>query len=414
VKAAGYGLANIELQVTATKDTVYEIGSISKQFASEAVMLLVEDGRLGLDDPVNKYLPANTPESWKAVTVRQVMNHTAGLKDWTEIKEFSYRREYSAAEFIDLIRSAPLQYSPGTDWAYTNTGPPLLGIVVEKISGMSYEQFVTDRIFKPLGFPTFRFRHQDEIVQDRASGYVLADKKLKNGEPFRPRVIAPSGGVVASAVDLARWFTAVLEGKLVKPESLEKMLAPVRLADGRRANHGFAFFTDSFNGHKMVHHHGSTVGGFGSVVRYFPGERVTIAVMGNLEDGGWGPENISQRIANFYIPGASISGLKAQSGGDSRFRQLLQDIADSKPSDMLAATYANRINIAFRSQIGANLKGSKSFAYLGEETIGENHFILDPTLIKAVYFKLTTGERTVYYTFRVNGEGKVGFIVVAE
>lgn len=416
IKAAGYGFANVELNVPATKDTVYEIGSISKQVASEAVMLLVEDGKLSLDDPINKYLPDNAPDSWKAITLRQLLNHTAGLKDWTEIKEFSYRREYTGEEFIDLVKGAPLQYVPGTSWAYTNTGPPLLGIIVERASGVPYEQFVTERVFKPMGFSTFRFRRQDEIVPNRASGYQLADGKLKNGEPFRPRVIAPSGGVLASAVDLAGWFTAVLEGKLVKRASLDQMLAPVRLADGRRVTHGFAFFTDSFNGHKMIFHHGSTVGGFGSVVRYYPNEKLTVAVIGNVEDGGWGPEYISLRVANFYIPGAYLGGLKEQPDTkvSATFSKLLRDIADGTNSDMLTSSYAGRISADFRKGLAENLKSLKTFSYLGEETIGEDHFILDPTLVKAVHYKLVSGGKTVYYTFRVDKDGKVGFIVVTE
>mgnify|MGYP001581418435 FL=1 len=100
IRATGYGFANLELQVLANKDTVYEIGSNSKQMASEAVMLLVEDGKINLDDSIRKYLPANAPATWQKITVRNLLNHTSGLKDWTEIKEFSYRREYSAEEFI--------------------------------------------------------------------------------------------------------------------------------------------------------------------------------------------------------------------------------------------------------------------------------------------------------------------------
>ncbi len=115
VRASGYGFANLELQVPATKDTVYEIGSISKQFASEALMLLVEDGKINLDDPINKYLPSNAPETWRKITVRNLLNHASGLKDWTEIKEFSYRREYTAEEFIDLVKSASLLFEPNFD-----------------------------------------------------------------------------------------------------------------------------------------------------------------------------------------------------------------------------------------------------------------------------------------------------------
>ncbi len=417
IRAAGYGLANIELNVAATKDTVYEIGSISKQFTSEAVMLLVEDGKIDLDDAINKYLPANAPDTWRSVTVRNLLNHTSGIKDWTELKDFSYRREYTSEEFVDLVKGPPLQFAPNANWAYSNTGLPLLGIIVEKVSGMPFETFVTKRIFTPLGFPTLRFRHQGEIVANRASGYQVKDGKITTGEPFRPRVIAPSGGAMASAVDLAGWFTAVLEGKLLKQASLEQMLAPVKLADGRSVTHGFAFFTDSFNGRKMIFHHGSTVGGFGSVVRYYPSERLTIAIIGNVEDGGWGPEYLSHRVANHYIKGAYIGGLTEQSdpGTNAKYRELLQNIADNKPSDLMAATYPAKISADFRKNLAENLKsGVRSFAYLGQDQVNENHFVLDPTLVKFVHYKLTTGSRTVFYTFRLDKYGKVGFIVVTE
>lgn len=417
VRAAGYGLANVELKTAATKDTVYEIGSISKQFTSEAVMLLVEDGKINLDDPINKYLPANAPDTWKAVTVRNLLNHTSGIKDWTELKDFSYRREYTSEEFVELVKGAPLQFVPNTNWAYSNTGLPLLGIIVEKASGMAFEEFVAKRIFAPLGFPTIRFRHQEDVVANRASGYQLKDGKITNGEPFRPRVIAPSGGAMASAVDLGLWFSSVLEGKLLKPSSLEQMLAPVELADGRSVTHGFAFFTDSFNGRKMIFHHGSTVGGFGSVVRYYPSERLTIAIIGNVEDGGWGPEYISHRLANTYIKGAYIGGLteRPDPGTSAKYRELLQNIADNKPSDLMAVTYPAKISADFRKNLTDCLKsGVKTFAYLGEEPVTENHFVLDPTLAKFVHYKLVTGLKTMFYTFRLDKDGKVGFIVATE
>ena len=140
VKAAGYGFANLELRVPATPDTVYEIGSISKQFAAEAVMLLVEDGKLNLNDPINKYLPPNAPATWQNITVRNLLNHTSGLKDWTELKDFSYRREYSAEEFVALVSPFPLQYQPNDNWSYSNTNLPLIGIIVECASGKPLAQ----------------------------------------------------------------------------------------------------------------------------------------------------------------------------------------------------------------------------------------------------------------------------------
>ncbi len=413
IRATGYGVANLETQAPATKDTVYEIGSISKQFASEAVMLLVEDGKLNLDDGIRKYLPANAPETWQKITVRNLLNHTSGLKDWTEIKEFSYRREYSAEEFIDLVRSFPLVFQPTENWGYSNTNLPLIGIIVEKASGRSFEDFVNDRIIRPLDFPSIRFKHQEDVVANRAAGYVLRNGEWKNGEPFRPKVIAPSGGILASAVDLARWWEAVLQGRVVKQTSLEQMLMPAKISDGRSVSHGFAFFTNTFGGHKSIFHNGSTVGGFGSGVYYFPAEKITIAIIGNLEDGGFGAEYIYKRLANSYIPGAFSGGLKEVS--DTKRTQvdlqILKDIADSKTPETLSANFAAKVSAAFRKQLAENLKLMKSFAYLGNEKIGKDHFMLDGAATEFFRYKMTLAGKAVYYHFRMNKDGKIGWII---
>lgn len=416
IKATGYGSANLELQAPATKDSVYEIGSISKQFASEALMLLVEDGKLNLDDPIRKYLPANAPEIWQKITVRNLLNHTSGLKDWTEIKEFSYRREYSPEEFVDLVKGFPLGFQPGDNWLYSNTNLPLIGIIVERASGKSFEDFVNERIVKPLNFPSIRFKHQEDVVPDRATGYVLRNGVWKNGEPFRPRIIAASGGILANVVDLARWWEAVMNGRVVKLSSLDQMLKPTKLNDGRSVAHGFAFFTDVFNGHKLVQHFGSTVGGFGSIVRYYPKEKVTVAVIGNLEDGGFGAEYIAKRVADHYIPGAFADGMKEVIDSDQTARalQILRDIANGKSPNEMSANFAAKVSDAFRKQLTDNLKQMRSFAYLGREKITTDHFMLDATAAEFVRYRMTLAGKNVYYYFRMNKEGKIGWIVFEE
>ncbi|MFN0140489.1 MAG: serine hydrolase domain-containing protein [Pyrinomonadaceae bacterium] len=416
IRANGYGFANLELKVPATKDTVYEIGSISKQFAAEAVMLLVEEGKINLDDSIAKYLPANAPQIWQKITVRNLLNHTSGLKDWTEVKEFSYRREYSPEEFIDLVKSFPLTFQPNDNWLYSNTNLPLIGTIVERASGKPFEEFVIERILKPLNFPSFRFNQQEDVVADRAAGYVLRNDVWKNGEPFRPRVIAPSGGVLASAVDLARWWEAVLQGRLVKPASLEQMLKPAKLNDGRSVSHGFSFFTNTFNGYKFIFHAGSTVGGFGSMVYYFPKDKLTVAVIGNLEDGGFGAEYIAKRVFNFYIPGTYVGGLKEviDVNQTQTNLQILKAIADRKNPESLSANFASRMPETFRKQLGENLKQMKAFAYIGNEKIGENHFMLDAAAAEFFRYKMTLANKTVYYHFRMNKDGKIGWIIFEE
>lgn len=416
IKATGYGFANLELQAPATKDSVYEIGSISKQFASEALMLLVEDGKLNLDDPIRKYLPANAPETWQNITIRNLLNHTSGLKDWTEIKEFSYRREYSPEEFIDLVKGFPLGFQPGDNWLYSNTNLPLIGIIVERASGQSFEDLVNERVIKPLNFPSIRFKHQEDVVPDRATGYVLRNGVWKNGEPFRPRVIAASGGILANVVDLARWWEAVMNGRVVKQSSLDQMLKPTKLNDGRSVAHGFAFFTDTFNGHNLIQHFGSTVGGFGSIVRYYPREKVTVAVIGNLEDGGFGAEYIAKRVADHYIPGAFADGIKEVIDSDQTAKalQILRDIADNKSPKEMSANFAAKVSDAFRKQLDNNLKQMRSFAYLGREKITTDHFMLDATAAEFVRYRMTLAGKNVYYYFRMNKEGKIGWIMFEE
>lgn len=418
IRATGYGIANLESQAAATADTVYEIGSISKQLASEALILLVEDGKVNLDDPIKKYLPANAPETWQKITVRNLLNHTSGLKDWTEVKEFSYRREYTPEEFIDLVKAFPLVFEPNENWGYSNTNLPLIGVIVERASGKSFEDFVTERILTPLALPSMRFKHQEDVVKNRAAGYALRNGEWKNGEPFRPKIIAASGGILATAVDLAKWWEAVLQGRVVKQSSLDQMLAATRLKDGRSVAHGFAFFTDVFNGHKLVQHFGSTVGGFGSIVRYYPKEKVTVAVIGNLEDGGFGAEYIAKRVVDQFIPGAFADGMKEvpddTPNQTQKALQILRDIADNKSPGEMSSNFAAKVPEAFRKQVGENLKQMSAFRYLGREKIGVDHFMLDVTADEFVRYRMTLPRKNVYYYFRMNKEGKIGWIVVEE
>ena len=255
-------------------------------------------------------------------------------------------------------------------------------------------------------------------MPDRATGYVIREGVLKNGEPFRPRVIAASGGILANAADLARWWEAVLKARVVKRASLDEMLAPVKLTNGSTVAHGFAFFTDTFNGHKMIQHFGSTVGGFGSIVRYYPAEDITVAVIGNLEDGGFGAEYIAKRVADFYIPGAFAAGMKEERevvpGLTKLHLRALMDIAESKPSDQISASYAAKISDTFRKQTAANLQQIVKFSFLGREKITNDSFVLDPTLSEVYHYKMQLQKSSVYYHFRMDKDGKIGWIVFEE
>ena len=301
VKAAGYGFANLELNAPATPETAYEIGSITKQFTAEAVMLLVQEGKLGLDDRLGHHLDG-LPAAWQVLTLRQLLTHTSGLKDWEAAHLLSFRREYTPAEFIALMSPFALDFSPGERWSYSNTGYVLLGMVVARAGGKSYAEFVAERIFQPLGLRTTRFSRPLEIVPQRASGYVDDSGRLGKGEPLRPVLLDPNGGVLTSVLDLAKWERVFESEILLRRPSLEQMLTPVRLNDGQTFAAGFGIFVDHFRGHRLIVHNGSTPGGFSSVFYHYPDDKLTVFVLCNI-DRGDAVNQVATRVASFYVRG---------------------------------------------------------------------------------------------------------------
>src|SRR3984893_4039890 len=166
----GYGLANVELQVPVKPETVFQSGSVGKQFTATAIMMLVEEGKMDLDDPLTKYF-ADAPASWRDVTVRELLSHTAGFGDYP--KDFNFRKDWTEDEELKLIEGTPLAYAPGTKWEYSNLGYVTIGILIHRVTGEFYGDFLQERIFKPLGMQATRIISDADIVPNRAAGYRL-------------------------------------------------------------------------------------------------------------------------------------------------------------------------------------------------------------------------------------------------
>jgi len=222
-KAQGYGFANLELKSPATKDTVYEIGSTSKQFTATAIMVLVEEGKVRLDDTITKYFP-EVPETWRGITIRHLLTHTSGIQNhvavphWLDVfrTNLAFETTPSREELLKMFFKLPLEFQPGETWAYDNTGYYLLGIVIEKASGKSYWQFLDERIFKRLGMNATRSTDPEPIVPNRASGYEWKNDHFQN-RPILLRAIAFSAGSLLSTVeDMAKWDAALYTEKLLK------------------------------------------------------------------------------------------------------------------------------------------------------------------------------------------------------
>ena len=183
--AKGYGEANVEHHVAVTPETVFESGSVGKQFTSTAVMLLVEDGKIGLEDPITKYFP-DAPASWAGITVRHLLTHTSGIPDYTT-DAMDYRKDYTEDDIEKIAFGLKPEFPPGSRWNYSNTGYVLLGIIIHKASGKFYGDVLRDRVFQPLGMKSARIISEADIVPHRAAGYDLVKGQLKTRSGYRPR-----------------------------------------------------------------------------------------------------------------------------------------------------------------------------------------------------------------------------------
>ncbi len=300
VRAEGFGLANVELQVPVKPETVFQSGSVGKQFTATAVMMLVEEGKVALDDPLTKYFP-DAPAAWKEVTVRELLSHTAGFTDYPE--KFDFRKDWTEDELIKVVEGIPLAYPPGTKWDYSNLGYLTLGILIHRVTGEFYGDFLQQRIFQPLGMQTTRIISEADIVPNRSAGYRLVKGELKNQEWVAPMVnTTADGSLYFSVLDLAKWDTALYGEKLLKRSSLDLMWTPVKLKDGspNKDGYGFGWFIENRRGHRVVSHDGAWQGFQTTIARYVD-DRLTVVVLTNLADGK--PWEIAEQVADLYLSG---------------------------------------------------------------------------------------------------------------
>jgi CubicO group peptidase (beta-lactamase class C family) len=301
IRAKGYGLANVELRVAVTPEAIFQSGSVGKQFTATAVMMLVEQGRIGLDDPLTKYF-SDAPAAWKEVTIRELLSHTAGFGDYP--KSFDMRKDYTEAEMIKIVEGIPLAFPPGTSWSYSNLGFLTLGIVIHKVTGKFYGDYLQEHIFRPLGMNTTRIISEADIVPNRAAGYRLVKGELKNQEWVSPVVnTSADGSLYFSVQDLAKWDAALYTEKLLKRSSLEQMWTVTKLKNGKpnSGDYGFGWFIENKHGHRIIEHSGGWQGFETQVSRYVD-DKLTVVVLTNLGDAD--PEPIAHHIAEMYLSGS--------------------------------------------------------------------------------------------------------------
>jgi len=300
IKAQGYGLSNIELNAPASPQTVFQSGSVGKQFTATGVMMLVEEGKVGLDDKITKYFPG-APETWNKITIRNLLTHTSGIKDYTD-KNFDYRRDYTEEDLLKILQKLPFDFAPGDKWSYSNSGYMLLGILIRKVTGKFYGDFLQERIFRPLGMTTTRIISEQDIVPNRAAGYRLVKGVIKNQEWVSPSLnTTADGSLYFTVLDLAKWDAALYTEKLIKRSSLDEIWTPVKLSDGKPYPYGFGWRVHEMNGHRLIEHGGSWQGFTTGISRYV-GDKLTVVALTNLDSRHARPEEIIHGVAGLYVP----------------------------------------------------------------------------------------------------------------
>lgn len=296
IKQAGYGLANVELQVPVRPETIFQSGSIGKQFTAALVLLLADDGLLQLDDPISKHLPG-TPANWRKVTIRQLVNHTSGLADPYEVLDL--QRNYTEAELLGIYGKLPLLFDPGSAFSYSNMGYHVLGFLCSRVGGRFYGDQLIERIFRPAGMKTARMINELDIIPDRAAGYQTVDGKLRNQSWVAPTLNSTGDGSnYLSVLDFAAWDIA-LDGDVPLKRSLrEQMWTPGRLNDGKSTEYGLAWFISPYEGHRAIGHSGAWQGFLTNYVR-LQDQRLSVIVLTNSDSAD--PDAFTRIAVHYYL-----------------------------------------------------------------------------------------------------------------
>ena len=285
----GYGLADLELGVPIAPEMVFRLGSITKQFTGAAILLLVQEGKLAVEDTVAELLPGYEGPAGR-VTVHQLLTHTGGVPSYTDVPEYValMREDVTTEQMIDRFREKPLDFEPGTGWHYSNSGYFLLGRIVEEASGESYEDFVETRIFAELGMDRTRYENVSEIVPGRVEGYQGAPGSYENAAFLSMTQPYAAGSLLSTVDDLARWDEALRTDELLPAELRELLWTPADLADGRATGYGYGFVVHDYQGHRLVEH-GGGINGFVTSMLRIPDREIFVAVLSNNPAAGPGP-----------------------------------------------------------------------------------------------------------------------------
>lgn len=362
VYSRGFGKADIENDVEVATDTVFRIGSITKQFTAAAILKLAEEGKLSLDDSLSTYVP-DFPTPGHTVTITQLLNHTSGIKSYTGQPQFweLSRNDLTHEQLLELVRDQPFDFEPGEKWSYNNTGYYLLGMVIENVSGLGYADYLQTTFFEPLGLRSTTYCDEQKLIPRRAEGYERDGDTLVNDTPLSMSPPFAAGALCSTVEDLLAWQRALATGKVVSEDSYRAMITPLPLNDGTPQRYGFGLATGQLESHASVSH-GGGINGFVSMLAAYPDDDLAVAVLVNT--GGPLADLLADEVARLSL-GLEIPDVADLPIGEQEVEGLLGTY-DLGPVKLTVTWRDDHLWVRAEGQEAERLKHQGDFVFISD------------------------------------------------
>ena len=382
-----FGMANLELGIPMKPENVLEIGSITKQFTAVAILMLEEQGKLSVTDPITTYFP-DYPTQGTVITVHQLLNHTSGIRSYTGMSDFQSqaRVDMDPLTLIDVFKNEPMDFKPGERWLYNNSGYIILGAIIEQVSGMSYAEYIQKNIFDPLGMSNSYYGSKSNIIPNRASGYQPTESGYRNADYLSMTLPYAAGSLMSTVDDMLIWQNALNSNTLIPRARLEKAFVNTTLNDGSKTNYGYGWSIDEVNGVPSIEH-GGGIFGYTTYGLHIPSENVYVAVLHN--GNGNSPTDAAVQIAAIAInkayPTAATINLN-----ETQMQQWVG--AYEFPEGVVRFITINNGSLYSQREGSTALKLNPT---------SENEFFFDGSFTKYI-FKEEGGKRVAYFEDRIN------------
>jgi CubicO group peptidase (beta-lactamase class C family) len=373
--------------------------------------MLTEENKLDLNDRIDKYLD-NLPETWRGVTIRQLLNHTSGIPDIEEIFGYdSYRNVYTFDQIIAVANSKKVDFPAGTAMRYSNTGYYLLSHILEKIEGRPYDEILRQRILNPVGMVHTRESDPSDVILNRCAGYQLVGDVLHNRDAMQPTACLGAGTIVSTIGDMAKWDSAITRHRFLNPDSQRLMWEQTRLPNGETKNYGFGWVIDNWRGHPCVEHAGGTAG-FSCDYRRFQDLGLSVVVFCNLYSGtDTGMGNIEVRAVNTAHPGLSYVSyrpIKDDQKTRAMFLKAMADVAKGGAgspyiTDLMWKAYPDVSRRDWKDRL-ARMKSFDLLEHTRHAPVDSRH---GEMVVETWVYRLKTGDRTLFIVFDLTADGKI-------